>query len=248
MVIPTLFGRGSILLDEQHRFRLALCRLRDLSSPSVDPGVSPEAEAFSILARFRAALLDRFAAEEGEDYFGAITAIAPSLSDRVAQLEHEHWNLIEIAARIHEVLHAEAAPALSRQIERLVDCLDAQPPQTAFGRGDDLLGADEAPAALGRHFGRQQVTLAGHAAQGLAEQFFAVAIQRRGVEQIEAQVEGAANEPDGLLAVAVRALADFARPAGAQPGQRNLQAGAAQGSVDHFGHGVPGLAARLTAA
>jgi len=162
MVIPTLFGRGSVLLGEQNGFHVALRRLREISTPIGKLGVSPEAETFSIVERFRDALVDRFAAEEGEDYFGAITAIAPSLSERVAQLEREHWNLIETAAKIHDLLYAEAAPALSKHLEHLVDCLDAHERAEADLVRDFISSADEvtsnADTVVGRwHTARRHV-------------------------------------------------------------------------------------------
>ena len=59
-----------------------------------------ELEPYALLEEFRARMLDHFAAEEAEDFFGTITSEAPELSPVIDQLEDEHWALISAVSEL----------------------------------------------------------------------------------------------------------------------------------------------------
>lgn len=124
--MPTLFGRASVVLREHAELRATLGRLRELCILLGDADVPAELDPYALLEQLRAQMLDHFAAEEADDYFGAIALMAPAFADRIAQLEDQHWELIEAAARIQGVARSASSPGrLATELKSLFQAFEA---------------------------------------------------------------------------------------------------------------------------
>jgi hypothetical protein len=94
VALPDLFGRATTVWGEHAALRATLSRLRRFSVVTGDERPEDDAELRDLLARFSEQLLEHFAAEEHEEYFGTLIADCPRLADPIARLRTEHREMM----------------------------------------------------------------------------------------------------------------------------------------------------------
>ena len=134
--------------------------------------------------------------------------------------------------------------------------LDAEQSQAALHRGDHVLGRRQLAVPHGAELGRQHVVVSLHIPQNAAQHSLAVAVQRRRVDEVHAELECAVDHGGDVLFGHIRALAELAGATRAQAEQRNAHTRLAQLPVYHAARSgistqifrTPGCRARSNAA
>lgn len=119
--LPTMFGYATAVLGEHQRLHATLRRLRELCILLGDQSVPSELEPNALLDEFREQMVDHFATEEADDYFGTLATEAPALAPRIALLEAEHWEFIETVDQL--LLLSQHADRRAELVTRLTELL-----------------------------------------------------------------------------------------------------------------------------
>jgi hypothetical protein len=107
-------------LDEHAGLRIALGKLRRLSSALGDKRVPASGRVRELITDFGERLRGHFAAEEADGYFGDLVVRAPLLAEHVAAFLAEHR---EIGASLEELDSLAQTEGHEREIARLVRVL-----------------------------------------------------------------------------------------------------------------------------
>ncbi len=149
VAFPTLFGRATAAFSEHARLHATLLRLRELCILLGDQEVTSEFEPHGLLDEFREQMVDHFAAEEAEDYFGTLASEVPSLAPRIALLEAEHWQLIETVDQLQLLSeHAARRGELIARLGELLARFEAHERDESAILQDFFLHGENAPASL----------------------------------------------------------------------------------------------------
>lgn len=122
--LPSLFGRATAFLQEQRNLRETLDRLQSYCILLGQAEVTPELDPQHLLGHLCRLMVDHFAGEEADDYFGTFRREAPWLKERLQRLEEEHWEIVEVIGALQRVApsthrRAELVDGLARLLERV---------------------------------------------------------------------------------------------------------------------------------
>lgn len=126
--LPSLFGRFTAILKDHDHLKGTLRRLRQMSSALdacqqlLPSALAPE----RLVKELRADLVEHFAAEESEEYFGTVVDEAPALGPRIDALVEEHGLMLELVDHLLELASERRRwPALPARTRQLVAQLEA---------------------------------------------------------------------------------------------------------------------------
>ena len=114
-----------------------------------------------------------------------------------------------------------------------VDDVHPQAVKRTIDGTPDVGGSDDALVGGVAIFGGDQVGIARHAVERLAEQHLTLVVDLGGVEQVDAVVERAPDETPGRRSRGAAPLPEQARAAGALRHQRHLKSGTTEPSIFH---------------
>jgi len=106
--LPTLFGRFSAVLREHADLEKVVASLSELCvALEADAARVPaELSPVPLIRELSRQFVEHFATEEADAYFGAIQAEDPSLSDLIANLRHEHEQMLGSTAVLAQLAAA----------------------------------------------------------------------------------------------------------------------------------------------
>lgn len=121
---PSLFGRASVFLEKDRGLRDTIDRLQSYCILLGHAEVAEELDPQHLVAQLGQLMVDHFAGEEGDDYFGMFRREAPWLKERLALLERQHWEIVELLGELQRVAEGtdrrnELVDGLARLLERL---------------------------------------------------------------------------------------------------------------------------------
>lgn len=119
-----MFGRATAFLEEHKNLRETLDRLQSYCILLGHAQVAEELDPQHLLEQLRGLMVDHFAGEEADDYFGTLRREAPWMFERLERLEGEHWELVQVVGELQRVAQsvdrrAELIDGLARLLERL---------------------------------------------------------------------------------------------------------------------------------
>src|SRR5581483_1380919 len=117
------------------------------------------------------------------------------------------------------------------QIEH-VDVVGTEQPQRIVEARHHPLGRPPLAVALDGRFGGEDDGLAPDSLERLADHAFC-AVGRRGIDEVDAKLDGVAHEPRRLLLIQAGFQPHAGKAAGAEPGDADAQAGFAESGVLH---------------
>jgi hypothetical protein len=126
--LPTLFGRYTAIVGDHQRLGVTLRRVRDMCAAleSNGPGALGEFEPVRLLADLHTDLVQHFAAEEDDGYFGTVVAERPCLSSGVADLKTEHAVMLASVAGLRAIAEDKTRwSELAAPTRRLAEQLQA---------------------------------------------------------------------------------------------------------------------------
>ncbi|MBK7580147.1 MAG: hemerythrin domain-containing protein [Myxococcales bacterium] len=123
-LLPSLFGRATAFLEEHRNLRETLGRLQSYCILLGQAEVAPELDPQHLLEHLCRLMVDHFAGEEADDYFGTFRREAPWLKERLQRLEEEHWEIVEVIGELQRVAQSthrrdELVDGLARLLERV---------------------------------------------------------------------------------------------------------------------------------
>jgi len=130
--IPSLFGRATTVLGEHARLRETLALLTVDSSPP--DARAADARFHELVERCTDELIEHFAAEEAEGYFGTLLSDCPRLSSTIMRLELEHE---EMRREILDIRGLTRVPGKAQESDRRIRALVAR--VQAHERAENLL-------------------------------------------------------------------------------------------------------------
>ncbi len=115
-----------------------------------------------------------------------------------------------------------------------INVVQTQPLQRNFQAGDNFVHAERPVASGLRCLGADHNAVALHVPQGGADHVLR-SVDRRRVDQVDAEVQCLANDADRVIRRLAGAQAKLAETAATQPGDADFKAGAAERGVLHGG-------------
>jgi len=122
-MIPTFFGRATVVLGEHAHLHTIVAELRELLARLDGKGTNSESDSQRLVHELYDKLEKHFAAEESEGYFGTLVAESPALASTVEHLLSEHREFLVTVRRLLDLsasakYRAEFAVTLSGFLAR----------------------------------------------------------------------------------------------------------------------------------
>lgn len=94
--MPSLFGRGTVLLQDHDQLRATLRELKALCAAIEDGRLAPQGALVPqrLFETLNSDLSQHFGAEESEDYFGTVMTEEPELKAAIEALKAEHATIL----------------------------------------------------------------------------------------------------------------------------------------------------------